>query len=455
MLAAVTPNRVEAVGRQLAWSADGKSLAVADRESENAPFAIFLISLAGGRRTRLTSPPSKTIGDTSPAFSPDGAYFSFLRSPSSGITELWSARADGGRTRQLTSDGRSVTAQAWTPDGRGIVFASDRTGGIRLWWTPRGGGEMHRVPVSGENVSEPAVSRDGRLVAYAESFVDTNLWRIGLTRGAASLPREIASSAQYDTSPAYAPDGGRIAFRSARSGYNEIWTSGPDGTGAVQLTHFNGPLVGSPCWSPDGRWIALDARAEGQADVYVVDAAGGAPRRITFEAAEDVTPTWSRDGKWIYFASNRSGSWQVWKAPFDSGPKVQVTRNGGFYALESPDGRYLYYARSRSLPGLWRVPVAGGAETPVLESLKAGFWGYWAVGREGIYFVDSDSPGGEHARIFHYRLSDGALREVAAIEKPVVPGDPAFALEPGGRSLTYVQVDQSGSDIMLAEIEGR
>jgi hypothetical protein len=63
-----------------------------------------------------------------------------------------------------------------------------------------------------------------------------------------------------------------------------------------------------------------------------------------------------------------------------------VTRGGGYESFESPDGKLLYYAK-HSIPGLWSVPVEGGAGTRVIDSARH-FW--WAVADTGIYFVDSD-----------------------------------------------------------------
>ncbi|MEJ7606802.1 MAG: hypothetical protein WKF37_11175 [Bryobacteraceae bacterium] len=97
------------------------------------------------------------------------------------------------------------------------------------------------------------------------------------------------------------------------------------------------------------------------------------------EASEDVVASWSRDGRWIYFASNRDGAWQVWKTSPSGGVATRVTQAGGFAAFESPDGRYLYYAKGRSVAGLWRVPVAGGREESMMEQLKPGYWGYWGI----------------------------------------------------------------------------
>ena len=68
-------------------------------------------------------------------------------------------------------------------------------------------------------------------------------------------------------------------------------------------------------------------------------AEGGVARPITHGDYNDIVPSWSRDGKAIYFGSKRSGSWQIWTAAVENGDLRQVTKNGGFVAKESPDGK--------------------------------------------------------------------------------------------------------------------
>lgn len=69
-----------------------------------------------------------------------------------------------------------------------------------------------------------------------------------------------------------------------------------DGGNAVQITHFGGPVAGTPRWSPDGRQIAFDGRPDGNADVFVVGAEGSGLRRLTDAPGEDARPAWSQDG---------------------------------------------------------------------------------------------------------------------------------------------------------------
>jgi Tol biopolymer transport system component/serine/threonine protein kinase len=445
-IADLYPIRVEAVGRHLDWSNDGTYLAAADKSRPEEPFHIVLIRAKDGVKTSVTLPPEKVVGDMSPAFSPDGKSIAFLRVITGGVADVYITPTAGGPPRRITSDGRNAQSIAWSPDGRWVIFSADRRRNSVLWRVRSSGGEPERVAGVAENATDAAFARDGRM-AYAQLFRDANIWRVD-TEGKQE-PVRVVFSTQYDSSPQYSPDGSRIAFRSNRSGSNEIWVSDSNGRIPVQLTRYEGPLTGTPRWSPDGMNIAYDTRPEGQSDIYVVSSSGGTPRRVTKSESEDIVPSWSVNGAWIYFGSIRTGAWQIWRVPSGGGNEEQVTRDGGFAAFESPDGRYLYYAKGRSTAGLWRKKLPDGVEEEILPQLKPGYWGNWAVTEKGIYFADQTAAtaGG----IFFFDFGTRKIRQVSKTDKPLAVLDSAFAVSHDRRSILYTQVDQSGSDIFVLD----
>ncbi|MDQ3545896.1 MAG: serine/threonine-protein kinase, partial [Verrucomicrobiota bacterium] len=341
---------------RLSWSPDGKFLAVADRASPQERYGIFLVSVEDGEKQRLTSPPDSS-DDIYPAFSPDGQTVAFIRSSRLNSEDLYLISMQGGKLQRLTTDDRRVHSFTWTADNREIVFSSNRGGGFSLWRVAVSGGTPERVAVAGQNAYSPAISRQGNHLAYNVSFLDSNIWRLDRASAAdrQNSPTKLISSTRQDHSPQFSPDGKKIVFASDRSGSDEIWVCESDGSHPAQLTFFDGPTSGTPRWSPDGQQIVFDARPAGNADIYVMSAEGGKPRPLTLEPSHDVTPSWSRDGRWVYFCSNRSGARQIWKVPAGGGPAVQVTRQGGFEAFESPDGELLYYTKGRGPGGIWQM----------------------------------------------------------------------------------------------------
>jgi dipeptidyl aminopeptidase/acylaminoacyl peptidase len=249
-----------------------------------------------------------------------------------------------------------------------------------------------------------------------------------------------------ESGPQFSPDGSKIAFESTRSGAYEIWMCRGDGSGVVQLTDFKSS-TGTPRWSPDGQRIAFDSRAPGNADIFVVDSDGGSPRRLTSDSSSEVVPSWSHDGRWIYFASDRTGKHEVWKMPSAGGPAVQMTHRGGFAAFESSDGKFLYYAKGMTLPGLWRMATDGGEEVEVVRSLEAGYWGYWAVVDKGIYYLDTTAK----PAIAFLDFGTRRVTRVFDIENRPARQAPGLAVSSDKQTILYTQLDTLSRDIMLVE----
>jgi Tol biopolymer transport system component len=441
-----------------------------DRSSSGGPSALFLLDIESGSRKRLTTPSVAEFGDSLPAFSPDSRTVAFERTVR-GATRVHLVPASGGEARALVPAllGSRVD---WVPSGEEIILAAVPFAGEgaaprpSLAWTP--GAPLWRVSVKsgqahllggGVSTTDPAVSREGHRLAYSQVTIDLDIWRLDLKRGrgtGGAQTRFIAST-RLDGNARFSPDGKQVAFSSDRGGSSEIWLADDRGGNLLRLTSFGrGREAGSPRWSPDGKSIAFDATApEGSFDVYVVSASGGPPRRVTTASADDVTPSWSRDGRWIYFGSNRSGQWQVWKvAPEgeEAGSARQVTRRGGFAPAESMDGKYLFFAASDSETenAIWRMPVEGGKEQVVVESLRSS-WGSWDVAAEGVYFVDQKATSSGMRWVVRFlRFGQGPATEVGQLTYPPYLSGPALSVSPDGRWILSTQ-QQSGSDLMLVE----
>jgi Tol biopolymer transport system component len=295
-------------------------------------------------------------------------------------------------------------------------------------------------------ISRPPPGKPARLV-YVRSSHDTNIWRVETSRPGApatSPPVPVISSTRVDTNPKLSPDGRRVVFASDRSGEMEIWLADPDGGNAVPLTSLGVTSSGSPRWSPDGQTIVFDSNLEGPVEIYVVPASGGRPRPLTFPPANARTPSFSSDGKWVYFNSTRSGENQVWKVPAEGGKPVQVTRQGGYLALESPDGTYLYYTLAPvAASTVWRMPAAGGEPVKVLEGVVQHAF---APLNEGIYYVVQ--PGRSPARLEYLDFATGRSTTVAALGPRPSFG---FTVSADGRTILYPHVDSSVDDLMLVE----
>ena len=453
------------------WFPDGKHLVVSQIPEGARASPLLALAVDTGEHRALTRPPAGSVGDLSPAISPDGKMLAFVRMTGSDVADLYVMLLAGGELRRLTSDGTRFGGISWMPDSQDIIFSSARNGSYGLWRVPVTGGLPRPVITGGERAFWPTVARQGNRLAYMTSSDSDSLWQtsfVGMKGDRVQTGKRLITSSRTQYDPQYSPGGDKIAYSSSRSGSDEIWVSDANGRTAVQLTRLGHPHTGSPRWSPDGTSIAFDSRPNGNPDIFVVGADGGTPRRITTYAGDDVTPSWSRDGESIYFASDRGGEFQIWKVAAGgesaSVRAVQVTKGGGFAPIESRDGKYLYFAKGFGKPGLWRRELSDGvnsSEQPVLESLK--HWGWWAPGETGIYFFDAQPLGSSgiyfdvqpppqaKVTLNYLNLRAGKCTELLTLERPVSTCTRGLALSPNGQSLVYEELEQEGSDIMMIQ----
>lgn len=428
------------------WSPDGNTVIYVSAAVPNGPFQLFAVDMQTLVARSLTTPDSYMHGDTHPAFSPDGTYLAFARTTISGVENLMLMEWASGEVEALTQENQRISGLSWA-DTQTLLYSSDREGTFSLWRLNRRSSLPEFLLTGGDGAHRPTLA-NGVLI-YEQRQLDKNIWQLPLGEADAQEdgPTQLIASTRWDFSPAYAPDGKRIAFASNRTGTYEIWVTDRFGLDPVQLTQFNGSVVGKPRWSPDGQMIAFDARSEGHSDVYVVALAGGRPQRQTHDPGDDVAPTWSADGRFLYFGSSRSGAWQIWKRAFDgSTAPEQVTSAGGFMAQESLDGERLFFVHE-DRDGLWEVADSDREPQLLMPYLQARDWSNWAVQEGGIFYVDRIQSSQIQLAFFDF------TEETSQLVHPLGQRttNPGIAVSPDGRSVLFARIDQYASDLMRVD----
>lgn len=433
---------------RIVWLPDGKRMIVSLRLNPAGPAVLAIIDASGGR-TIVTSPPAGTISDGVPALSPDGTLLAFTRATEASVDEIYTVKVGPdflpvAEPVRLTNEKRRTGGFCFSPDGKSIIASLQRGESIRqLWRIPISNPvAMERVPEAGLRAGYPTLAaKAGRLV-YVLATDDLNIYR----RSGDSTPVALSPSSMLDSSPALSPDGKQVVFRSSRSGESEIWVMNIDGTAPRRLTHYRGPVTGSPQWSPDGKRIVYDTRVDGNANIHVMAADGTGDRRLTHQTANEVVPSWSRDGQFVYYASDQNGGWELWKTPADGrGGARQVTTAGGFRAMESPRGEWLYYVKREPRSGLWRMPASGGQEEEVMP-LQPSLWGAWALSDSGVWYLDSGSKPPT------YRFKGEGDVPAQPLSKLPVLWDASLAVSADGRELLYCQLDSAIADLYRIDL---
>ena len=155
-------------------------------------------------------------------------------------------------------------------------------------------------------------------------------------------PRTIFSSSNQLLSPAWSPDGRRLAYVSFENDRTEIFVQ--DVTTGKRSKISSEPGINSaPAWSPDGGTIALTLSSGGDPEIYLLDVESRKLRKLTNHYGIDTEPAWSPDGRFIYFTSNRSGAPQIYQVSFGGGTPKRMTFEGNYNAAPSvsADGKYV------------------------------------------------------------------------------------------------------------------
>ena len=427
--------------RGLAWWPDSGSLIVRDAYQDARPLVRLF---PDGSRTPLTL--SKENQDSRPVVSPNGRTLAFTRVESGRFSICTMALPRGLPVcRELDS---SISSIAWLGDSRSLLVSGHT--GIKVF----DGKETLKPLIAGDVIDVVADPRTGR-VLFAQTTQDTNIWRLDVNSGAKS--RFIASNRE-DSEPEYSPTGDQIVFRSDRSGYQQLYVCDKDGGHLRPVTKLRAQDLGSARWSPDGKWIAFDGTFEdggpqrypGNTNVYIVNAAGGKPRRLTDDAVDSIVPGWSRDGRWVYFTKDFGSRRETWKVSVDGTAPILTTASEAFDLAESDDGKWLYYSRQREKQsGIWRRPAAGGdaERVPGTENLV---YRSWALRHDHLFFQQQGLPGG----FADLDLRTFAIRSAGTGPKTIFNGPRNITVSPDGRTLLYTQLDLVTGDLYRFDLEG-
>jgi eukaryotic-like serine/threonine-protein kinase len=338
--------RLTSFGFNPSWSPDGRELVFATERvtgpgSRATSSQLWRIDVVTNAARRL-----ETRGDAvQPSWSPRGHRIAYWGVPAGTARRvIWTIPADGGEPVVAVDGGGSalVWSPVWSPDGRSLYFATDKTGTMGLSRvriderTGRPRGEPQRVQVPAVSSALPSLAADGRRIAFVSEKEQANIVRVDFD------PARLAASGSL-----------RPVTRGSR---------------AIRSVHV----------SPDGRWL-IAGTALPQEDLLLVRADDGETRQLTDDPAKDRLPRWSADGERILFYSDRGGDgYEAWALRLQAAEPERLTSTDGrvIEPLLAPDGSLLVC--SIDFAGPWLIdlrkappervprplPLAGGGTAP-------------------------------------------------------------------------------------------
>ena len=246
--------------------------------------------------------------------------------------DVWLVNADGTGLRKvveeasapaLSDDGTMLAYRRWQSDDRGIVVADSN------------GRNPLRVTDKLEDVL-PSFSPDGAKIVFSSYRWGDRKDRLyyAWTDEESQTAWEWGDGGIFGEDPYWMADG-HILYRVTRQDQKaeELWVmNGTDGLDQQLL--YSADSIRAPAAAPNSRWVTFMASDDGNWDVYAIDIATSAVRRLTVDAANDGLPTWSPDGRHIAFVSDRGGDWGLWVIQSDGADQRLLTALPG-----SLDGR--------------------------------------------------------------------------------------------------------------------
>ncbi len=166
----------------------------------------------------------------------------------------------------------------------------------------------------------------------------------------------VLESAEPLMSPAWSPDGSKLAYVSFEHKKPSIFVQDLARGSRQRLSSFPG-INGAPAWSPDGTRMALTLSKDGNPEIYIFHFATGRWQRLTHNAGIDTEAAWAPDGKSLVFTSDRGGTPQIYQMPVSGGRAHRLSFEGRYNtrASFSPDGKRL--ALLHGTQGNFRIAV--------------------------------------------------------------------------------------------------
>ncbi len=266
----------------------------------------------------------------------------------------------------------------------GVIVFQSRSGGNDDIYAMRAGREP--VNLTGHAADDRRPSIAGARVFF-ESNRSGNWGLYAVELDGSGLRQVLVGEGQYKY-PHVSPDGARVAFIASHETRMGLYTVAVDGTDLVMISDFEANRAGSydryPNWSPDGKRLIFDSNRDWDlkptgaenfgAEIYVADAGGGVPLRLTDNQREDSLPAFSPDGARVVFNSARDGRFHIYSMDAGGGDVRQLTRGGhsNWSPHWRPDGARLVFVSNRDGQRLYLMDRDGGGQTPIPGTAGAG-----------------------------------------------------------------------------------
>jgi eukaryotic-like serine/threonine-protein kinase len=358
----------------------------------------------------------------------------------------------GGKLRLFLSTEENLSGPALSPDGKMVAYVQDSNGRQDLYVSRLAGGEHVRLTNDDSRKDSPEFSPDGEKIVFVRQLANAPQPELCLIPALGGNVIPIASGA---ADPTWSPDGKRLAFILMKQAEPEsLVTSAVDGSDIHVVLKGDDlyAFLAGPSWSPDGSLLALQRGRGGiNRDIWIVPAQGGDPTRLTKDDPGVVSdsPVFEPNGRGVIHRSTRGGASNLWWQPLGGKPPVQLTTGPGPDSSPSvARNGTIAFLNSRWRNTLILVSLANGASTTLLTD-SSRLWGpvFSPDGKEIAY--SRDEPNG----LWHLWIipaSGGGARQLTSGNVPEIyprftpDGNAVFFNTWGAEPLSLGRVPSNG-----------
>jgi Tol biopolymer transport system component/DNA-binding winged helix-turn-helix (wHTH) protein len=334
---------------QLAWLGDGRGVVFSAWQRTWGVYGdqLWLLTFPKGEARRLTNDMNSYDGVSASANSAAPALLVTRRTDR--VSRIWIAPANAGgpdaqRATQIQSGFGDNDSQwfglDWTPDGR-LVYGSQASGNVDVWITTADGKQQQQLTRDTQNDIMPAVTPDGRYIVFVSDRAGgRKIWRMEIDGGGLKQ----LTRGQSDNFPSLSPDGRWVVYSSYSGDGPALWKVSIDGGEPTQLSPT---LANRPVVSPDGKWVSCFCKDEndGRYKAALIPFEGGKPIFIEGMGQLDFhILRWSPDSRALTYIATRQGVSNIWSKPIDGGPARQLTEFTSdriFRFAWSRDGKFM------------------------------------------------------------------------------------------------------------------
>lgn len=422
----------------VAFSPNGNYVYYSVQEKNDQRGTLFQVPVPGGPIRKLLTGINNAV-----AFSPDGNELAFFYY-SEDQDRLMIANADGTGTRELTARGGNefffragFAAVSWSPDGKrlAVPVGNGAENYMSVATIPVETGKVEFLtPQKWYEVRQVAWLADGShllLTAIEKGSNTFKIWQLSYPAGEA---KAITGDLDSYSTISLTADFTELATVQTEAIAN-IWTMpGFDAVHATQITqgrNFNS----EPSWTSDGK-LVYSSNMAGTFDLYLMDAHGGDPKRLTANSGMNSQPFTSPDGRYIIFSSDRTGVPHIWRMDVDGGNQKQLSDKSDVSPGCSPDSSWVVYVSTANKDTIWKVGIDGGQPQQLTEKFS---------------FSPTISPDGKQIACSYFEDQNSAAR-LAIL--PFQGGSPVRIFPLAGQAGTNLSWNTDGSAVVYVLTTG-